>query len=151
MAKDFELTGDGDYQMTNAYRDASREERRRLNRYKKENDISDEHMFYLLARKDLAGVPKERRDGSDTTGKVMLVIAVLLFCNSMSTAMSAPGGFNMFLWAIALVSFVMVIVVYYTGMLNPYKKAVRKVNKYLKNAPEVIDYQTWCESHPLKR
>ena len=150
MAESFEIQDGGDYQQTDTYRDASREERRRLNRYKKENDISEEHMFYLLMKQDLLRVPKDKRDGADTTSKVMLVVAVLIFWNSMSTLMSADSGFNMFVWAIAIVSFIMVIVVYYTGMLNPYKRAMRKIDKYLKEAPEVVPYETWCETHPLK-
>ena len=155
MATDdrFDIAEHNDYQQTMAYREASRDERRRLNRYKKETGISDEHMFLLLLKRDLDAVPQERRSSSDNSSRILLVVAVLIFWTTMNAASTsgAGGTFNMAMWAIGIVSFAMAALVFYTGILNPYKRSVRKVNKRLKGMPEVVEYDTWCETHPIRK
>ena len=63
MAADYDFANEGDYHDTNTYRDANRDKRRQLNKYKKENNISDEQMFLLLIKQDLANVPQDKRQG----------------------------------------------------------------------------------------
>lgn len=143
MAQDFDVTKDGDYQQTNTYRDSDRDTRRQLNRYKKECGISDEHMFLMLTKNDLLNVSEEQRSNADFSSKAILVVGVLIFWNSMMAAANSRQGFDLFLWGIALVSFGLVIGVYFSGVLNPYKRATRKVNKYLRQMPEAPSFEEW--------
>ena len=153
MANEFEVALDGDYHDTSTYHEASRDVRRQLNRYKKDTGISDEHMLLLLMKKDLEAVPEDKRSGTDNSSKVVLVVCALVCWNAMSfvAGRGATGVVNVVMWAITLVSLLGIALIYYTGVMSPYKRSVRKVNKYLKSMPEVVDFETWCESHPLKK
>ncbi len=151
MAVPYEVSPEAGYQSTDTYHEASPARRRQLNRYKKACDISDEHMYLLLLKQDLASVPQETRDKSNTSTMAMLVIGVLLLWNSISLARGSAGGVNVPLIFLSLGSFALVAVVYYTGMLNPYKRTEREVNKRLKSMPEVPDFVDWDLQHPDKQ
>ena len=153
MAKEFEVVLDGDYHETSTYREASRDMRRQLNRYKKDTGISDEHMLLLLMKRDLEAVPADRRSGTETSSKVLLVVVALVCWNAMSfvAGRGATGVVNVVMWAITLVSLLGIALIYYTGFMSSYKRSVRRVDKYLKSMPEVVDFETWCESHPPKK
>ncbi|MDO4808256.1 MAG: hypothetical protein Q4A07_13525 [Coriobacteriales bacterium] len=148
MDDKFTLDLDAGYQSTNLYKDASPAMRRQLNRYKKENDISDEHMFLLLFEKDLESVPASARNQGEVVTSAMIVLGFLLLWTSLQTAMNAEGGANVPLIFISVASFCMVAVVYYLGLLNPYKRAVRNLKKRLKKMPEVPDFDEWNLQNP---
>ncbi|MDO4796388.1 MAG: hypothetical protein Q4A01_00035 [Coriobacteriales bacterium] len=137
------------YQDTDTYHEASPERRRQFNRYKKECDISDEHMFLLLYKQDLESVPENIRDNNDTLSKGMLVIGVLLLWNSLSIAQGGlKGAADVPLIFLSLGSFLLVGIVYFTGLLNPYKREMRQVNRRLKKMPDAPDFTEWDMEHP---
>lgn len=150
MAKSYEFEGIETYQDTLTYRQASPQRRRQLNRYKKECGISDEHMLNLLLKEDLECVPQDARDNDNTIAMGMLIVAVLLLWTSLQASMSTGGGANVFLIFLALASFLLVFIVYKTGLLSSYKRAVRQVNKNLKRQPEVPEFTQWDMEHPDK-
>ena len=151
MASDYDFASEGDYHDTNTYRDANRDKRRQLNKYKKENNISDEQMFLLLIKQDLENVPQDKRQGADTVSLIVLIVGILIFWNSLSAASSNPGGFDFKLWILAFISFGLVLFTYYSGVMNQYKRAVRRVNKLLKDMPEVPDFNEWAKDNPIKK
>jgi hypothetical protein len=149
MAEKFQFEDVPNYQATRTYKEASPERRRQINRYKKENGISDDHMLLLLYRQDLDNVPEEQRTNSDMLSNVMLIVGFLLLWNSLQTAMGGgAGGVNVFLIFLSLASFLGVCAVYFLGLLNPYKRAVRKTDKALKEMPEVPDFVMWDIQNP---
>lgn len=150
MANEYLLASGNTYQETKYYRNASSDARRLINRYKSECDVSDEHMFLILLGKDLDAVPKDKRDNADIAGKGMLVIGVLLLWSSLQSAMNAkPGETNVPLIFLSLGSFLLVCIVYYFGLLNPYKRATHQLAKRMKDMPEVPDFDEWCMQHPI--
>lgn len=150
MASTFDADLDEGYQNTNTYREASPERRRQLNRYKKELNISDEHMFLLLFKQDLESVPESERTGGDTAANAMIVVGFLLLWSTLQGGMNAPGGPNVLMIFLGLASFCLVAYIYYKGILNPYKRAVRETNKRLKKQPEVMDFTDWDLQNPGK-
>lgn len=150
MANEYQLASGNTYQETKFYRNAGADARRRINRYKTECEVSDEHMYLILYAKDLEAVPKDKRDNADIMGKGMLVIGVLLLWSSLQSAMNAkPGETNVPLIFLSLASFLMVCVVYYFGLLNPYKRAKMQLKRRMKGMPEVPDFDEWCQQHPI--
>ena len=150
MANEFQVASGDTYQETKFYRSAGADARRLINRYKTECDVSDEHMFLILFGKDLDAVPKDKRDNADLMGKGMLVIGVLLLWSSLQSAMNAkPGETNVPLIFLSLGSFMLVCVVYYFGLLNPYKRARFQLKRRMKDMPEVPDFDEWCLQHPI--
>ena len=150
MADSFDINQDESYQETNSYRMSSPARRRQMNRYKKECGISDEHMHLLLLREELDAVPKSDVDSADTMGRIVLIVGVLLFWGSMQTAMGSTGANKLLGYALSIGSFLLAVAVFYTGVLNPYKRADRQLKKLLKGKPEVPDFQQWCLDHPDK-
>lgn len=146
---DFNLAGG--YQATKTYREANSNKRRQLNRYKKECDISDEHMFLLMFQQDLESVPPEQRTKGDTIMYAMVIVGFLLLWNTLQVAMGQTGGANVPLIFLSVASFVLVAIVYFTGILNPYKRAVRELDKRMKKMPEVPDFVEWSANQPSKR
>ena len=144
------LDDEDGYQSTNTYKTFSPERRRQVNAYKKDCNISDEHMMLLMYKQDLEMVPEKERKQGNTTTYAMLVVGFLLLFNSLRVAMSDLNGPNVPLIFLSVGSFVLVAVVYYTGALNPYKRMVRNVNKRLKKMPEVPDFYEWAREHPTK-
>jgi cation transport ATPase len=142
--------GEG-YQSTKTYSQASPERRRQLNRYKKENNISDEHMYLLLFKQDLESVPAEDRNKGEVASNAMVVIGFLLLWSSLQAAMNSPQGANVGLIFLSVGSFVLVAAVYFLGLLNPYKRAVRELNKRMKDMPEVPDFVEWDLANPGKQ
>lgn len=150
MANEFMYDASAGYQSTQAYASSSRERRRQLNRYKKECNVSDEHMYLLLYKQDLEMVPPEARKQGDTATYAMVVVGFLLLWSSLQAAMNSQGGANVPLIFLSVGSFALVAVVYYTGMLNPYKRAVKNLDKRLKEMPDVPDFYEWSAQHPSK-
>lgn len=148
MAGMYDIDKEMGYQGTRTYRDASPAQRRQLNRYKKECDISDEHMFLLLFQRDLELVPYEERNKGDVMANIMLVVGFLLLFNSLQAAMNAEGGANVGLIFLSLASFMLVVAVYFSGILNPYKRAKRGLDKKLKGMPEVTGFDEWNSRNP---
>lgn len=137
------------YQETDAYHGASPERRRQINRYKKECDISDDHMYLLMHKQDLENVPDEVREKSDFSSNALLVFGVLLLLNTLNVARGGiNGGADVSLIFLSLGSFVLVAIVFFTGMLNPYKRDLRDTNKRLKKLPDVPDFTEWDIAHP---
>lgn len=149
--KTYDFSLDGGYQGTRTYREANPDMRKQYNRYKKEYEISDEHMFLLMFQRDLDLVPYEERTKGDTATYAMIVVGFLLLWYTLQGAMNAVGGPNVPMIFIGVGSFVLVAVVYYTGILNPYKRAVKEVHKRLKDMPEVPDFDAWNAQHPMKQ
>lgn len=148
MAGTIEVDLNGDYHDTKTYRDASPERRKQINRYKKENNIENDHMFMLLFQKDLDRVPESEVKKSDTSTNMLLVVGVLLFLGSMQSVATAQGAQSLFLAIAGIIAFILVLVVYFTGVLNPVKRARRKLKKLLSEKPEVPDFDEWDREHP---
>lgn len=148
MDDKFTLDLDDGYQSTKTYKEASPAMRRQMNRYKKENDISDEHMFLLLFEKDLDSVPDSARKDGEVASNAMVIIGFLLLWSSLQSAMNASGGANVPLIFLSVGSFVLVAIVYYMGLLSPYKRAVRNLNKRLSKMPAVPDFDEWNQQNP---
>lgn len=150
MADGFDFDVSTGYQNTDTYRFASPERRRQFNRYKKDCNISDEHMFLILFEMDMQMVPEDQRKKGDTATTAMLVTGFLLLWTSLQSSMNNPGGANVPLIFLSVGSFVLVAIVYFMGLLNPYKRTQRRLNRELKKMPEVQDFYEWERLHPSK-
>ena len=68
----------------------------------------------------------------------------------MQTALMSKGNDKLPLMLISLVSFFIALAVYFTGALNPYKRGERKLNKLMRDMPEVPDFEEWSLQNPPK-
>ncbi len=147
-SEEYDFNPEGGYQATKTYREANADKRRQLNRYKKECDISDEHMYLLMYQQDLENVPPEQRTKGDMASNVMLILGFLLLWNTLQFATNQTEGANVPLIFLSVGSFVLVALVYFSGILNPYKRAERELKKRMKGMPEVPDFVEWNAKNP---
>ena len=138
----------GDYHECLEYQMATPAARRQINRYKKECNISDDHMFLIMFKRELDAVPKERRDSADLPGKAMLAMGGLALWNGLIMIQDGRAQQSWYVVIISVAAFVMALVLYFSGMLNDYRRAVRRVDKLLKEQPEVPDMDEWFAEHP---
>ena len=139
----------GDYHESLEYQMATPAARRQINRYKKECGISDEHMFLIMFKRELDGVSKERRNEADLPGKAMLAMGALALWNALIMIQDGRAQQSWYLVAICLAAFVMALVLYFSGMLNDYRRACKRVDKLLKEQPQVPDMDEWFAEHPI--
>ena len=150
-SNDYISQAGGDYHETLEYQMASPMARRQINRYKKECNISDEHMFLLLYKRELDALPKEKRNSADLPGKAMLAMGGLALWNAMLMVMDGRAASSPFIVGVSFAAFVMAIVMYATGMLNSYRRAQSNIQKRLKEMPEVPDMDEWFSEHPAQQ
>lgn len=142
--KSYPVSKDGDYRQTDTYLLGDVGTRKAMNRYVRELEM-DPHQMYLLVRKsELDAVSEEDRKSAGFSGQAILIVVALAFTGSMSQAASLDVGTIVF----QLVVMVAVIVLYFAGLLDPYKMACRQVNKLLKAYPEAPDFDAWVREHP---
>ena len=107
-------------------------------------------MFLLLFQMDMETVPAEERSNGEVASNAMVVIGFLLLWSSLQTAMNSEGGANVPLIFLSVGSFVMVAVIYYLGLLVPYKRTQRNLKKRMKGMPEVPSFDEWNKANPAR-
>ena len=135
----------GDYHDTLEYRIASTAERKLINRYKKENEISDEHMFLMLYKRELDAVSKEERTKADMGSKLVLFTGFVALWSSLLMVMN--GKAKMSTAVISFLACAMTVFVYAFGVLNDYRRATQRVKRLLKKMPEAPDFDDWMRKH----
>ena len=136
------MDGKNDYRETGTYKRADAEERRRLEAWKKDQQISDNHMALLLALEDLRQLPKEEKKKGNKAAETLLVLSMFFFLFAVS--MQQNG--------VLLVASVIVIintVIYLSGITNPYSNVTRQIKKKLKACPKVESFAQWQASHTV--
>ena len=129
-----------DYRETGTYKRADEAERRSLEAWKVDQQISDDHMALLLGLQDLRETPKEEKKKGNRSAETLLVLSMFFFLFAVS--MKQNG--------ILLVASVIVIintVIYFSGITNPYSNMVRQIKKKLKSCPQVESFSDWQAGH----
>lgn len=127
------------YRKSTTYQKGSQETRRLIERYQKEQKISEEQMAWLMYLEDLRAVPKEEIQKGNRMAEGMVIGAMVLFLAVMQSR-------NKGLLLLASILVIAMGAVYLTGLLNPYTDTLRRVKRTLKKrCPNVIPYQTWLK------
>lgn len=125
------------YRKSTTYQKGSPETRRLIERYQKDQHISEEQMAWLMYLEDLRALPKEEVQKGNRMAEGMVIGAMVLFLAVMQSR-------NKGLMLLASVLVIAMGVVYLTGLLNPYTDTLRRVKRTLKKQyPQVVPYQAW--------
>lgn len=134
------MDGRNDYRETGTYKRADAEERRRLDAWKRDQQISDNHMALLLALEDLRQTPKEEKKKGNKSVETMLVLSMFFFL--FAVTMKQKG-----MLLVASIIVIVNTVIYFSGITNPYSNMTRQIKKKLKSCPQVESFADWQARH----
>ena len=121
----------GDYRATLTYKNASSEVRKKIEEYRKQNDLKAGQMFLLLHREDLRRLPKEEKQRGNRPAEMMVLSGIVVFLVMTATNNHAVLPF-------AAIYMIIASAVYFSGILNPYSREISNVNKLIKQGcPDV--------------
>ena len=115
----------GDYRTTLTYQNAKPEIRKRIEAYRKDNDIKENHLYLLLLREDYRRLPKEEKQKGNRPAEMMVLSGILVFL-----VMTASN--NRTLLPFAAVYMLVAAGIYFSGILNPVSRQLSNINKLLK-------------------
>ena len=140
MAKKEAFVAKG-YHKSETYQKADAAGRKELDRYKKEQQLTDEQMNWMMYLEDLRATPKEQKQKGNRPAEMLVLGSMVTFL------IAANMGVRSFM-LIASVFFILAAALYLTGALNPYSAAIRKVKKQLKNlCPKAQTYTEWAKKN----
>ncbi|MBR4471726.1 MAG: hypothetical protein IKS54_10500 [Erysipelotrichaceae bacterium] len=124
---DNQLTGN--YKETETYKKADGQTRTKIERFKKENKIENNHMYLLLLREDYRNLPKEEKQKGNRAPEIMVISGIISFL--VATARQAMN-------VLPYIGIYMIVVsaIYFSGILNPIGRQLSNINKLLKKFPK---------------
>lgn len=124
-----DMSATENYRKTKTYMSAGSEEKKQLEKWKKDRQISDAQMYLLMARQDLRNLdPKEKKKGNHSA-EMMVLGGVVLF-------LIATGYQNREMLVFGSIYVILSAGIYFSGALNPYSKKLKAINRELKKYPE---------------
>lgn len=128
----------GNYKETVTYKKADSATRAKIERFKKENKVDNNHLYLLLLREDLRSLPKEEKQKGNRPAEIIVVTGIITFL-----AMTAADRKDLLPFAAAYMIFAAAI--YFSGILNPVARELSNINKLLKEFPEVPSLKEYLE------
>ena len=128
----------GNYKETETYMKADGQTRAKIERFKKENKIENNHMYLLLLREDYRNLPKEEKQKGNRTPEILVISGIISFLVATARQMTDILPY------IAVYMFV-VSAIYFSGILNPVGRQLSNINKLLKRFPETPSLKRYLE------
>lgn len=130
-----------DYRQTEAYQSADPSTRKAMSRWMSSCQIDARQMYLLLHREDLRKMPKEEIQNGNRPSEMMVIGAIIYFLY----AVTLNRNTGMLLTGSLLV--IVTSILYFSGALNPYSRALKKVNRELKSFPKTESLEEWQKKH----
>ena len=128
----------GNYKETATYKKTDSATRAKIERFKKENKVDNNHLYLLLLREDLRSLPKEEKQKGNRPAEIIVITGIITFL-----AMTAADRKDLLPFAAAYMIFASVI--YFSGILNPVARELSNINKLLKKFPDVPSLKEYLE------
>ncbi len=128
----------GNYKETETYKKADSQTRAKIERYRKENKISDAQMYLLLLREDYRNLPKEEKQKANKAAELLVIGGIITFL--VITAQQKTQYLPY-----ASVYMIAVTAIYFSGILNPIARQLSNINKLLKKFPEAPSVKKYLE------
>ena len=119
----------GNYKETETYKKADGQTRAKIERFKKENKIENNHMYLLLLREDYRNLPKEEKQKGNRAPEIMVISGIISF-------LVATARQTMNVLPYIGVYMIVVSAIYFSGILNPIGRQLSNINKLLKKFPK---------------
>ena len=120
----------GNYKTTDYYKNADKEVKRKIESYKKENKISEKHLYLLLEREGLRNLPKQEKARGNSLAEMIVVGGIISFL-----IVTASKRYEILPYVSVYV--IITTIIYLTGILNPISRKLNNINKVLKKFPKV--------------
>lgn len=122
----------GNYKDTRTYKDADSKTKAKIERYRKDNNIDNGHLYLLLLREDYRNLPKEEKQKGNRTAEILVIGGIVSFL--ILTAQQRTE-----LLPYAAIYMIAVSVIYFSGIFNPVARQLSNIRKLLKKYPEAPD------------
>lgn len=128
----------GNYKETEIYKKADSQTRAKIERYRKENKISDAQMYLLLLREDYRNLPKEEKQKGNKAAELLVIGGIITFLvlTAQQKTQYLPYA-SVYMFAVT--------VIYFSGILNPIARQLSNINKLLKKYPEAPSVKKYLE------
>lgn len=118
------------YQGTRTYLQMGADARRALAAYAREYRVADDALFYQLYLHDLTSLGEDEKKRANQPGEFMLVGAIVFAIAMVALQQPVPIF-------IATGTLVLMTVLYFSGVLNPFKAEQRRAKRWLKKNLDV--------------
>lgn len=118
------------YQGTRTYLQMGADARRALAAYAREYRVADDALFYQLYLHDLANLGEDEKKRASQPGEFMLVGAIVFAVAMVALQQPVPIF-------IATGTLVLMTVLFFSGVLNPFKVEQRRAKRWLKKNLDV--------------
>lgn len=139
----YPVSAQGDYRQTDTYANASKLDRKLMNRYFRQLELDPQQMYLIVRARELDAVGDEERRAAAFPSQAIVIMVAFAFMGGIASGSTQDPA----LIIVSLLAFAAVVVVYFTGVLDPYKMAQRKVKKLLGAYPQVQDLDSWMQEH----
>ncbi|MDD5799558.1 MAG: hypothetical protein PUD09_02760 [Coriobacteriales bacterium] len=139
----YPISSQGDYRQTDTYANASKLDRKLMNRYFRQLELDPQQMYLIVRARELDEVSDEERKAAAFPSQAIVIMVAFAFMDGIASGSTQDPA----LIIVSLLAFAAVVVVYFTGVLDPYKMAQRKVKKLLGAYPQVQDLDSWIREH----
>lgn len=130
----------GNYKNTATYKNADKNKKALIERWKREQNLKDEQAHMLLALDDIKNLSKEEKKASNKTAETVCITAMLIFFAAYIST-SRP----MLIMASCMI--ILSVITYVTGIFNPIANSQRAIRKYLKKYPQALRFDKWLETN----
>lgn len=118
------------YQGTRTYLQMDADARHALAAYAREHRVADEALFYQLYLHDLANLGEDEKKRASQPGEFMLVGAIVFAVAMVALQQPVPIF-------IATGTLVLMTILFFSGVLNPFKAEQRRAKRWLKKNLDV--------------
>ena len=128
----------GNYKETEIYKKADSQTRAKIERYRKENKISDAQMYLLLLREDYRNLPKEEKQKGNKAAELLVIGGIITFLvlTAQQKTQYLPYA-SVYMFAVTAI--------YFSGILNPVSRQLSNINKLIKKYPEAPSLKKYLE------
>ncbi len=124
----------GDYKQTKTYREADKQTKKNYEAWRKDQNITSEHMYLLMYRQDYRNLPADEKRKANSMAEMMVISGIVIF-------LVATASEDKYLLLIASVYTLVSAVLYFTGVFSPVQRELNKANKQLKAYPKVKSFE----------
>ena len=114
---------------TKTYSSIRKKQKKRLEQWKRDHNISDKQMKLLMERHEIRNLDPEEKKKGNHNAEMMVLGGVMFFL-----AATALGNREMLVFASIYV--LLVTGIWFSGALNPYARKLKAINKELKKYPK---------------
>lgn len=138
---EFFVSDQGDYKKTATFQEAPSQTRKLINRYRRDQNISEQQMYLLIRQRELEGATNDQKKRAAFPGQVLVIMAAFVFMGGIGSGVTSDVAATL----TTTVGFLAMVALYFLGVFDQYKCACKKVKKRLAKYPQAMPLDEWSQ------